>query len=145
MRRYPGLTVFLVSVGMLTNVQPLPASAQGVSEAVGARQTRDAARGWLILEGYQRTYRDRVGPLGLKQRRQLDSIERSQQLDLRAVQQRNARQVESAERTQRLAPSSSLGVPLIPKSDAAADIRRRIERHRYNIRSQQGRLPFHRR
>lgn len=145
MRRYPGLAVLLLFSGLLADVHPLRAAGQGDPAAAGAHQRHDAARGWLTLEGDQRAYRDRVGPLGLKHQRQLETIERSQQLDLRAVQQRTGRQIERAERVQRLAPSSNLGTPQIPMRDAAADIRRRIERHRYNIRSQQGWLPFHRR
>ncbi len=108
--------------------------------ALEARQERHAARGWLELEQEQRAYRDRVEPLDLQQQRELEIIERSQQLDLRRLQQRNVRDLDRLERQRRLRPPSK--AYNVPKRDAAADIRRRAERHRSMIRSQQRGLPF---
>jgi len=114
------------------------------ADALAASAQRREARGWIELEQNQRAYRDRVEPLGLKQQRQLETIERSQGVDLRALQQRDAREIERLERQQRIAPSSNLDHTRAPTRDAAADIRRRAERHRTNIRLQQEGLPFRR-
>ena len=119
--------------------EPTLSSNPGVLEAT---QERRDARGWLELEQNQRAYRDRVAPLDLKQQRQLETIERSQQLDLRRLQQRNVRELDKLERQRRLTPPGNLDAYNVPKRDAAADIRRRAERHRSMIRSQQQGLPF---
>lgn len=128
----------------------IPAAAEGGTPGgnaspLAATQERRAARGWLELEQDQRAYRSRVAPLDLKQQRQLETIERSQRLDLRAIQQRDAREVDRRERQQRLQPRSNLDAHSVPRRDAAADSRRRAERHRATIRSQQQGLPFSRR
>ncbi|WP_462321819.1 hypothetical protein [Halochromatium sp.] len=107
-------------------------------------QGRRSARSWLELEQAQRAYRDRVAPLDLKQHRQLEAIERSQQLDLRRLQQRNARELDRIERQRRLTPPSNLDTYNGPSWGSAADNRRRAERHRWMIRGQHQRPPFHR-
>ncbi len=114
------------------------------ADAHAASAQRREARGWIELEQNQRAYRDRVEPLGLKQQRQLETIERSQGVDLRALQQRDAREIERLERQQRITPSSNLDRTRAPTRDATTDIRRRAERHRTNIRLQQEGLPFRR-
>ncbi|MCF7978817.1 MAG: hypothetical protein K9L82_12520 [Chromatiaceae bacterium] len=139
------------TIGLLLLIlaaQGSPIAAQvssGAANALGATQERRAARGWIELEQDQRAYRHRVAPLDLKQQRQLETIERSQQLDLRALQQRNTRAINRAEHQQRIAPQTNLGADRGPARDTAADIRRRAERHRFNLRSQQEGLPFRRR
>lgn len=131
---------------LVAHASPVAAEApQGAASALGATQERRTARGWIELEQDQRAYRNRVAPLDLKQQRQLETIERSQQLDLRALQQHNTRAINRAEHQQRIAPQTNLGADSVPARDAAADIRRRAERHRFNIRSQQDGIPFQRR
>ncbi|MBK5939993.1 hypothetical protein CCR96_12235 [Halochromatium roseum] len=140
-RTFSLLLLILVAHGLPVVAQVSSDSAN----ALGSTQERHAARGWIELEQNQRAYRNRVAPLDLKQQRQLETIERSQQLDLRALQQRNARAIDRAEHQQRIAPQTNLGADRVPARDAAADIRRRAERHRVNIRGQQEGLPFRRR
>lgn len=137
----------LIWVMLVLIVLGIPAEADeprpsGNASALEAGQERRAARGWLELEQDQRAYRDRVAPLDLKEQRQLEVIERSQQLGLRRLQQRNARQRDKLERQRRVTPPGNLDAYNVPKRDAAADIRRRAERHRSMIRSQQQGLPF---
>jgi hypothetical protein len=110
-----------------------------------ATQQRREARGWLELDIEQRAYRDRPPKLDLQQRRQLDALERSQRVDLRAAQQRHQRTLEQSQRERRLSPPGNLGAPTLPMRDNAADIRRRAERHRLDIRSQQDAMSFRRR
>lgn len=143
--RHQRRRVFALLTVVAAATPPLHAFAQGDPGPPALPQSHSAARGWLELAQDQRSYRDRTGPLDLKQERQLEVIERSQRLDLRALQQRDARELERAERAQRLAPPGALNSTRVPARDAAADIRRRAERHRSNIRRQQQGLPFHRR
>ncbi len=140
-----GLLLILLSglillVGALTPALAQPPES-GVRALSGAEKRREA-RGWIELEQDQRAYRSKVEPLDLQQQRELEVIERSQALDLRALQQRDVRELERVERQQRLTPSSNLDRGRIQTRDAAADIRRRAERHRSNIRLQQEGLPF---
>lgn len=95
-----------------------------------------AAAGWLQLERDQRTYRERVEPLDLREQRQLGAIERQQRNDLRAVEQR-------ARRTERLDRRLSVTRPdSVPRRDGIAERRRAIERLRLRTRTQQYGLPF---
>ena len=102
-------------------------------------QTHREARGWLRLERDQATYRERVAPLDLSERRQLDTVEREQRNDLRAVQQRQSR-----EERQRLRERSR---PLrtydeVPRRDPFLQKRQALERERLEIQRQQQGLPF---
>ncbi len=146
--RRPFVAILIASVlalgGTSAAAETPNAEASPIAGSVaGSAQGRDT-RGWIELEQDQRAYREAVKPLDLEQQRQLETIERSQALDLRALQQRNAREIERLERQQRIAPSSNLKRLRAPTRDTAADIRRRAERHRTNIRLQQEGLPSRR-
>jgi hypothetical protein len=134
----------LLGVMLASAAATVQAAGERTAPGASAQQSRSDARGWLQLDLDQRAYRERVEPLDLQQQRRLEVIEREQRLDLRALQQRDARELEQAARQRRLAPDHDLGVA-IPRRDAAADIRRRAERHRDNIRREQLWLPFSRR
>lgn len=146
---WPGIVwVMLILIAISV---PDAASGQGVSSGVSSEtqgfesaQERRAARSWLELEQEQRAYRNRVAPLDLKQHRQLEIIERSQQLDLRRLQQGNARELDRLERQRRLTPPSNLNTYNGPRWGSAGDNRRRAERHRWMIRGQHQRPLFHR-
>lgn len=130
----------ILSAGALMPVFAQP--PQSATRALSGAEPRREARGWIELEQDQRTYRNKVETIDLQQQRELEVIERSQQLDLRALQQRDRRELDRVEREQRLTPPSNLDRGRIQTRDAAADIRRRAERHRSNIRLQQEGLPF---
>ncbi|KAA6185788.1 hypothetical protein F2Q65_07240 [Thiohalocapsa marina] len=105
-------------------------------------QTRREATGWLQLEQDQTAYRERIAPLDLRQRRQLDAVERQQRLEQRALQQRQARE----RRLPRPDPGPTLDAPRqIPPGDHRADWRRASERLRLQQEIRRSQLPFGRR
>jgi hypothetical protein len=134
----------LVLIATSQSVPGAGETPRGTVAAFGAAQERRAARGWIELEQEQRAYRNRLGSLDLKRQRQLETLERSQQLDLRALQQRDARAIDRVERQQRIIPQANLNAYRRPARDAAADIRQRAERHRVKIRGQQDGRSFRR-
>ncbi len=71
-------------VSMLGLVLCLTAVPSGLVDA----DDRIGASGWLQLERDQRTFRERAGPLDLREQRELSVIERRQRTDLRALDQR---------------------------------------------------------
>jgi hypothetical protein len=110
------------------------------AEGVNA-ETRREARGWLQLERDQQTYRERVEPLDLRDQRGLETIERSQRNDLRALQQRQRRELQTERRLNR--PGHSADLPRqIRRRDPFLQQRQAVERKRLEIRMQQDRLPY---
>ena len=105
-------------------------------------ETRREARGWLQLERDQQTYRERVEPLDLRDQRGLETIERFQRNDLRALQQRQRRALQAERRSNRLGQSADLPRQ-IPRRDPFLQQRQTVERKRLEIRMQQDRLPYH--
>jgi hypothetical protein len=98
-----------------------------------------AAAGWLTLERDQRTYRERVAPLDLREQRDLSIIERRQRNDLRAIEQRRERS-EHLERQPRVSRP-----PEVPRRQLDGAGRRDLERQRLDLRMEQYRQPFGRR
>ena len=105
-------------------------------------QTRREAAGWLQLERDQTTYRERVGPLDLRDQRQLESIERAERSDLRALQQRQRRDIQTERRRARPDPDA---VRAVPRADRSVERRRAVERERLRFRMQREQLPYSRR
>lgn len=116
----------------------------GISQS--AEPTR--AAGWLQLERDQRTYRQRVGPLDLREARELSTVERVQRNDLRAVEQRLER---DASRRRRVLdppaarpdqPGAVTPPPAMPRRGGGTDPGRALERQRLQLRMRQYRQPF---
>lgn len=107
-------------------------------------QTRREAAGWLQLERDQTSYRERVGPLDLRDQRGLETVERTQRNALRALQQNQRRDMQAERR--RASPGPDLGtVREVPRRDMRFDQRRGIERQRLQFRLQREQLPYSRR
>ena len=103
-------------------------------------ETRREARGWLQLERDQQTYRERVEPLDLRDQRGLETIERSQRNDLRALQQRQRRERQTERRFNQ--PGQGVDLPRqVPRRDPFLQQRQTVERKRLEIRMQQDRPP----
>jgi hypothetical protein len=117
---------------------------------VAQPDNRREASGWLELERDQRVYRERVEPLPLPDQRRLEAIERAQRDDLRALQQRQRRELDSARRRSELprqADPSPGGVPpgrAVPRRDMFDAHRRALERQRLQRRTREQVLPFDR-
>ncbi|WP_295886710.1 hypothetical protein [uncultured Thiohalocapsa sp.] len=112
---------------------------------------RTGAAGWLQLERDQRTYRERAGPLDLRESRELSAVERRQRNDLRVLDQR----LDRAQRLDRrldehrergLDPAADHpGVtrpPTMPRREAGMPSHRALERQRLQRRMRQERQPF---
>jgi len=100
-------------------------------------ETRREARGWLELQQDQTSYSERVAPLDLREQRQLEVIERDQRNDLRALQQRQQREVQFERQSTRRAPDTD-----VPRRDPFQPQRRAVERQRLRIQMQQDGLPY---
>jgi hypothetical protein len=100
---------------------------------------RQSTSGWLTLERDQRTYREQVAPLDLREERELSVIERRQRNDLRAVEQRGERR-QRLERQPRVSDP-----PEVPRRELNGAGRRDNERRRLDLRMEQYRLPYGRR
>jgi hypothetical protein len=107
-------------------------------------QMRREARGWLQLERDQQTYRQRAQPPNLVEERELRSIERSQDIELRSLQRRQRARDDLDARRQRQ-ERQTLGRDTAPRRDPVPDYRRALERQRLKLRTQQQNLPFDRR
>ncbi|MCF7985213.1 MAG: hypothetical protein K9L70_12480 [Thiohalocapsa sp.] len=121
------------------------------ADALAQPETRREASDWLQLERDQRSYRERVEPLGLQEERRLEAIERGQRDDLRALQQRRQRELDSARRRSELprqADPSPSPTPrpstAVPRRDMFETHRRALERQRLHRRMQERVLPFER-
>jgi hypothetical protein len=102
----------------------------------------ESAAGWLQLERDQRTYRERVVPLDLREQRELSVIERQQRDALRGIEQRR-RYGEQLDRRER---RSGVTQPRpVPRRDVDGAAGRDYERQRLDRRLEQYRLPFGRR
>lgn len=103
----------------------LPAAGEG------AAQPRREARGWLQLERDQSTYRERREPLSPSASRDLEQIERRQDLGLRQLQQDQQRAVREAERRERFTPPGSApplpGTTRAPREETRQRLDLRIE------------------
>jgi hypothetical protein len=115
-------------------------------------QTRPEAAGWLQLERDQTSYRERVGPLDLREQRRLENLERNERNALRALQQDQRRDLQTERRRAPLSSSRNRNrnlnpnaVPAAPRRDATAERRRAAERQRLQFRMQREQLPYSRR
>lgn len=115
-------------------------------------QTRPEAAGWLQLERDQTSYRERAGPLDLREQRRLENLERNERNALRALQQDQRRDLQTERRRAPLSSSRNRNrnpnpkaVPAAPRRDAAAERRRAVERQRLQFRMQREQLPYSRR
>lgn len=115
-------------------------------------QTRPEAAGWLQLERDQTSYRERVGPLDLREQRRLENLERNERNALRALQQDQRRDLQTERRRAPLSSSRNRNrnlnpnaVPVAPRRDATAERRRAAERQRLQFRMQREQLPYSRR
>jgi hypothetical protein len=98
----PGRRIIVAVLAAFWLAWPLSLSAA----EDGAQQRREA-RGWLQLERDQSTYRERREPLSPSASRDLEQIERRQDLGLRQLQQDQQRAVREAERRERFTPPGS--------------------------------------
>jgi hypothetical protein len=101
---------------------------------------RAQAAGWLELQRDQARYRqqmDRPGvPPSLEVRRDLEILERQEDLDRRALDQREARWLDNARRHDRLVGQGALTVPQGPTLRLQVDQAEANERLRRNLRRQ---------
>jgi len=115
--------------------------APPVAESGGAAadQQRREARGWLQLERDQSTYRERREPLAPAEARDLEQIERRQDLDLRQLHQGQQRAVREAERRERFTPPGSQpplpGTAPAPRDDTRQRLDLRIEQQTLSPRA----------
>ena len=119
---------------------PLLGLVIGFSLPVASSLGDDAARDWLTLEQDQRIHRERVAPLDLGPRRDLDASERTQRLELRGLQQRDAR----AQRLeQRRPPAATVGAdvatPVVTPVPRDTRIRQRRQREAWRLDQQRQR------
>jgi len=109
-----------------------------------ADSSRREAAGWLQLERDQRSYRERVEPLDLREQRVLETIERRQRNDLRDLQQRQRRELETRQselrRSRQQASPDSIPEPRRP--GLGFEQQRQLDRQRLDRRMEQERLPF---
>jgi len=109
-----------------------------------ADPSRREAAGWLQLERDQRSYRERVEPLDLREQRVLETIERRQRNDVRDLQQRQRRELETRERELRRSRRQA-GPEPIPeprRPGLGVEQQRQLDRQRLDRRMEQERLPF---
>jgi hypothetical protein len=112
---------------------PLVLAAPGASLSLEERQQ---AAGWLQLRQDQKAYRESLGPLTPGQAAARDALERQQQLQWKAMEQRQRESLQLRERLRRLPgpPSARVGV-------GETGPRRGLERERLNMRLQRDMLP----
>jgi hypothetical protein len=129
----------ILPLGMVTGVlaaalaSPLTLAAPGAGLGLEERQQ---AGGWLQLRQDQTTYRKSLGPLTPGQAAALDSLERQQQLQWRAMEQRQRDSLQLRQRLGRLGgpPSARTGAGQIRLGPG-------LERERLNMRLQRDMLP----
>jgi hypothetical protein len=112
-----------------------------------AAAAEPSAAGWLQLGRDQRTYRERAGPLDLRESRELSTVERRQRNDLRAVEQRLERRARQQPAPRTNAPLAEPGTvtapPDLPRRGTDMQESRALERERLQLRMrQQYRQPF---
>jgi hypothetical protein len=111
-----------------------------------AAAAQPSAAGWLQLERDQRTYRERAGPLDLREARELSTVERRQRNDLRAVEQRLERRAPRQPAPRATAPLAEPGTvtapPEVPRPGSDMHQGRALERERLQLRMRQYRQPF---
>lgn len=114
--------------------------------AGAAAAAEPSAAGWLQLERDQRTYRERAGPLDLRETRELSTAERRQRNDLRAVEQRLERRALQQPAPRAPVPLAEPGTvsapPDVPRPGADMQQGRALERERLQLRMRQYRQPF---
>jgi hypothetical protein len=127
----------VLPLGMLSGVlaaalaSPLILAAPGASLGLEKRQQ---AGGWLQLRQDQETYRESLGPLTPGQAAALDALERQQQLQWRAMEQRQRESLQLRQRLERLPGPAGSGAGEI-------GLRRGLERERLDMRLQRDTLP----
>jgi len=131
---WPGLV--LLAIGSAAAAGPVP-----------PEQPHREATGWLELEQDQRQFRERIEPLDLRDERVLETIEGSQRIDLREVQQRQARDLEQQQRDLRRQRQQAAPTEVPPPARRTPGFRqqRALERQRLERQMEQRRLPFDRR
>ncbi len=125
--------------GLLTLVLGFAAIAGPVPDA--ATQTHLEAAGWLQLERDQAAYRERVGPLDLKRERELEVIERTQDLQWRSLQQQQRWEAQRIGREHRLDAGGG-EPPTRARREWFIDQRRSVQQQRLRTQIQQDSLPF---
>ncbi|MBK1633710.1 hypothetical protein CKO31_23800 [Thiohalocapsa halophila] len=111
-----------------------------------AAAAEPSAAGWLQLERDQRTYRQRTGPLDLREERELSTVERRQRNELRAVEQRLKRRERQQSAPRANAPLAEPGTvtapPDVPRRGTDMQQGRALERERLQRRMRQYHQPF---
>jgi hypothetical protein len=127
--------VFPVTVftALLAAALGCPSSFAGPGASLGLEERQQAA-GWLQLRQDQKTYREGLGSLTPGQAAALDALDRQQQLQWRAMEQR---QEQSLQLRQGL---DHLPGPRAGSGAGEIRLRREQERERLNMRLQRGML-----
>lgn len=107
------------------------AGARGGKEIAAGEQQRLEATGWLQLQYDQRTYRERVDPLGSGDRVKLDRLEHRQRLEFDALRQRGRQSTHIERRRRRAAEAQRPAV-----RGRKLNYGRKLERQRLDMRIQ---------